>query len=401
MYTATVSSSGDTNPARPAIYSTIFLLICLGLPFYVQAETEDATIKQLTKKLEQRDAIINDLLQRVEQLERRIGGTSDVQTNQKPLGHPSPAKTKTAKKEQPKDTKPSKPAGPGTFEVDEQSAERALERSLNVSGALLLPAWSVELQPFFSYSRSETVGESQVFGNEDAVFADRTKINQNNFRLGLTTRIGLPFDSQLELTFPYRYNEITKESSITEIASTDSAFEAGDLSIGIAKTLLREKNWWPDVIGRITWDTATGKTVAGDVFIEDGIHELQFSFTALKRLDPLALFGTVSYQTAFESKNALFGDDYKPGDQYTIFLGVSLATSPETSLSAALQTAHSEKDERNGHRIFGTNQLASSLVFGASWVVGRGSLISFSPAIGLTDDAADFSASLSWSYRLR
>jgi hypothetical protein len=46
-------------------------------------------------------------------------------------------------------------AAPGQFEVDEEAAERALERTLVVTGALLLPFGKAEIQPRFAYIRSE------------------------------------------------------------------------------------------------------------------------------------------------------------------------------------------------------------------------------------------------------
>jgi hypothetical protein len=43
----------------------------------------------------------------------------------------------------------------------------------------------------------------------------------------------------------------------------DSGSSLGDISIGIAKTLLRERSWRPDVVARLRWDTrlATGPTM--------------------------------------------------------------------------------------------------------------------------------------------
>ncbi|EAR21780.1 hypothetical protein [Nitrococcus mobilis] len=47
------------------------------------------------------------------------------------------------------------PTASGQFQVDEEAAERALERTLVVQGALLLPFGLAEIQPSFSYTRSE------------------------------------------------------------------------------------------------------------------------------------------------------------------------------------------------------------------------------------------------------
>ena len=83
-----------------------------------------------------------------------------------------------------------------------------------------------------------------------------------------------------------------------------------------------------------------------------GFHELQASLTAVKRLDPLALIGSISYEKAFEE------DDIEPGDEIGLSLGVSLAASPETALSATLQQTYSYEDEIDGREIAGSRRRA-------------------------------------------
>src|SRR5512143_941631 len=58
-----------------------------GLPAFAQSESEAIQIQQLRNKLEERDAVINDLRQRVDRLERQSGK--------------APAQTTTAKKKPP------------------------------------------------------------------------------------------------------------------------------------------------------------------------------------------------------------------------------------------------------------------------------------------------------------
>src|SRR5262249_4968021 len=77
-----------------------------------------------------------------------------------------------------------KPA-PGQFEVDEEAAERALERTLTATGALLVPQGYAELQPAFSYTRRE-IPNLVPFN-----------VERNEFAASLTGRIGLPWESQL------------------------------------------------------------------------------------------------------------------------------------------------------------------------------------------------------------
>ena len=45
-----------------------------------------------------------------------------------------------------------------------------------------------------------------------------------------------------------------------QTSNSESGHGFGDVSVGLAKTLLQEgAGWWPDLIGRVTWDADTGQ----------------------------------------------------------------------------------------------------------------------------------------------
>src|SRR5205807_8011700 len=48
------------------------------------------------------------------------------------------------------------PPAPGQFEVSEEAAERALERTLVATGNLVVPQGFAEFEPLFSYARRES-----------------------------------------------------------------------------------------------------------------------------------------------------------------------------------------------------------------------------------------------------
>ena len=380
---------------------TLALLACSSPALFAQNDVKEPTTQELQSQLEQRNTLINDLLRRVKQLEYRIGAPPVAAQNdwpQKSGFHKTRTKPQTSPQE--------KPSAPGTFEVDEKSAERALERTLTSQGALLLPTWSVEIAPSFSYVRNVQENSLSIVtpleGNTNLAHdLNIGKIRRDEFSFALSLRFGLPFDSQLELSIPYRIvdqSTLTRDSQsglpiFRETSDTATAF--GDVKIGIAKTFLREKNWWPDLVGRVTWDSDTGKNQKHGISLGGSSHELRGSLTAIKRLDPLAFFSTAYYEASLET------NDYEAGDQYGFSLGASLATSPETALSMTLQQSFFREDKFQGQKLPGTDAVASALSFGASWIIGRGSLLSISPSIGLTDDTPDYTANLTWSYRLR
>src|SRR5205823_1791685 len=224
-------------------------------------------------------------------------------------------------------TAPAPRAKIGAIEVTkEEEVERALERALVQVGALLLPVGTAQIEPNFSYIRQQ-VDTPVFFTQEGEQFLAADEVRRDSLEASLILRAGLPFDSQLELDVPYRYSN---ESTVTRVlfaARLEEERDAsgfGDVSVGLAKTLLRERGWWPDLIGRVQWDTNTGKTENG-ISLGTGFHEIRGSLTAVKRQDPLVFVGGVSYETAFERGGV------DPGAEIGFSIGTVLAASPETS----------------------------------------------------------------------
>ncbi|MDH3665112.1 MAG: hypothetical protein OEU92_34705, partial [Alphaproteobacteria bacterium] len=221
-------------------------------------------------------------------------------------------------------------------------------------------------------------------------------VRRNDYIAALDARIGLPFDAQLELDVPFTYVDQSVMTTIgfdpvSETEDDTGAF--GDLGVGLAKTVLREDGWWPDVVARIRWDSHTGKRVDNGIALGGGNHELTGSFSLVKSQDPLAFFGSVAYEKTFEE------DDLDPGDRIGMSIGTVLAASPETSLRASLRQDFIGDAEFDGDQLDGTDQMVATLNVGASSVLGRGVLLDASAEIGLTEDAPDYSARISLPIR--
>lgn len=208
---------------------------------------------------------------------------------------------------------------------------------------------------------------------------------------------GLPFDSQFEFNLPYNLvnQENTARNGGAPFASDNEWGNAiGDLSVGLAKTVLREDgNWWPDVVVRGTWDTDTGERSDNGVALDGSFNELIGSVTVLKRKDPLAFIGQISYAYTFED------DDFQPGQQFGLALGANVALSPEASLSVTLNQAYTDEFQFDGDNVNGSDQLATSFDFGGSVIVAPRTLLRVITSIGLTDDAPDYGLRAAVSYR--
>lgn len=382
---------------------TIVALVVIE-PARAQADTAPSrAVAELLRKLEQRDAVIVDLQRRVEQLEHQIGTTPD---HGAPIDEPRAAKpqptaplsaTSAERKPSPHAQVPAagSSAALGQIEVDEKAAERALERTLVVTGGLLLPVGQADLQPSLTYIRSQAQAPTS-FTSPSGQLVALQKVRGDTLDANLFLRLGLPFDSQLEVGLPFRYVE---QQVITEVGfaaraekkSHGSGF--GDISLGVAKTLLRQRSWWPDIIGRVTWDTASGKTSRGGLSLGGGFNELQGTVSMTKRQDPLVFVGSASFGTTFEK------DRLKPGNQFGISVGALLAASPETSLRLALNQTFVDELEVDGRAISGSDQVIGMMNIGASSILGRGKFLDLALGMGLTDEAPDYSIGVSFAIR--
>lgn len=398
----------------PCWFMAMTLAVTAATP--VQAETP--TVEELLKRLQERDAVIDDLTRRVDKLERRValpaarsagygraGGAVPAAMRLAPKP-PAPAAPKIATQAEPQGLKapgdqapaagergpsdqpqpPQAKPAPGQFMVDEQAAERALERTLVAAGALLVPFGQAEIQPTFNYTRREQdlpalaqVGTSVSFPTQ--------KVKRNELTGTLDLRAGLPWDSQLEFSLPYNYAQqenVLNLPGVRRKVQNRSGSALGDVGVGLAKTVVRESGWRPDLITRVTYDSNTGQRMNNGVLLNGGINQLIGEVDLVKRQDPLAFVASGFYNKAFED------DGYKPGNEFGATLGAFLAASPETSLRFQLQQTFAD-DVKLKHRVVNdSNQVQGLMIIGASSILDRGILLDVSGGIGLTSDAPDY-----------
>ncbi len=301
---------------------------------------------------------------------------------QGPESRETPERQQTAQQQAP---------APGQVEIDEEAAERALEFTLVQQGALLLPLGRAEFTPSFTYTRRTDdfpVFLGQVIGEQE--------VRRNEFEFSAGLQVGLPLDSQLELNLPYNLVDQSGVNRVLGSAANESSNTGhglGDFSVGLAKTVLRERNWLPDAILRINWDTGTGESRDNDVPLNGGFQALTGSVSLTKRQDPLVFVGGAFYQATFEH------NDIDPGDQLGFNIGTFLAASPSTSLRVVLNQSFVDEFKLDGQSVDGSDQVESILSFGASATLGRNVLLDGAVGVGLTDDSPDYTVSISLPIR--
>jgi hypothetical protein len=337
--------------------------------------------------LQERDAAIielqhtiRDMMTRLETVERSVSPDSASTTESPAAARNEPVPTASTQ-------------GFGRLEVDEQAAQRALERTLIQGGTLLLPTWRIQFGPSISYSLNQTEfpvlvedGDALLLGSHDV---ERTAVNAN-----LALQVGLPFGSQLELGLPYQWVDEESRPRI-QGAPFGQTIERngkgiGNLRVGLAKTFVRERGSRPDLVGRITWDSGSGDRTDNGLSI-GGYESLAGSLSFIKRTDPLVFFGSASYRTFFAD------EDLEPGDQFGVSFGTALAVSPSSSLYASVNNQFLNESKFDTEQIAGSDISSFVLSLGASTVVSRRVLLNLTAGIGISEDAPDYSVRLSAS----
>ena len=266
----------------------VLALCCVLLCTGARAQT----VEDLQRELAAKDA-------RIKQLEQQLRDNE----KQKP-------KRTSATQTSPR-TKPIEPTRaqhpiPVTEPADEEF-DRALERTLVREGALVLPPWSYELTPQFSYAHWDKLQDPAI---------------RNSYSAALTFRMGLPWTSQISATLPYEYNQFRDGSSSSGLADAGFLF---------SKALLVESDWTPNLVGSVGWTSPT--SLAGKAFSPiPYVSGFQAGVTASKRFDPLVVFGGVSY--FFSISREIAGTRSDPGGVFGARFGGSLALSPATSVTA-------------------------------------------------------------------
>ena len=215
-------------------------------------------MEELQKEIRQRDVMIQSLVRRVENLERQMGTGSPDATNPPAAASRRAAKSRTvklsAKNEvaalDPDQSAPApqtrdkvrlasgvaptqqaartSPPAPGQFDVSEDDAERALERTLVATGNLLVPNGFAEVEPLFGYTRRES---------PNLIISE---VNRNEFTWALDLRLGLPWESQFEIGVPYNLvQQQVTDITVAPVQQTSNRWvnSFGDLTVGWPRPL--------------------------------------------------------------------------------------------------------------------------------------------------------------------
>ena len=279
---------------------------------------------------------------------------------------------------------------------------RALSRGLVERGLQLLPKWSVEVSPSVAYSFTQTQGLVLVQTPEGIPTVDDQRQRDDAIEGAFTARVGLPWQSQLQVTVPVDWRR--EDSALgdgTTVAHQASGL--GDVQVELSHQFLTESGWRPDLIGAVSGRFPTGsdpyRTSISAVASGLGTTQITGRLTALKTIDPLVLYSTVSYSANLPYHEAI--GEVHTGDNVDLQLGGLLAVSPDTSLSFGFDQQFRQDTRVNGAAIPGGNGVAALALFGIDQVISSRVLVDLSLGVGLTRDAPDYTFMISVPIRLR
>ena len=245
----------------------------------VQAQRADATDIKIQEALRERDAIIRNLLQRVQDLETRLT-QSNVAASRASVSPPAvPAANITSKVVA--------VVTNSTYDEEERRASESLDQALLVRGGLLLPNGTVEVDNTASYFSASS---DHLVVNGFAllpvlVVGDITsqRLRRDILIHSMTTRLGLPRKLQMDLTVPYGY-VLNRTVDATNRETTASQFGLGDIQAGLSWQLTMEHGRVPDLLANFHYKSVTGTNSydlqSAETSLGSGFQALQANLTA-------------------------------------------------------------------------------------------------------------------------
>lgn len=273
----------------------------------------------------------------------------------------------------------------------------ALNRVLVETGGLLLPPWTVELQPEIKYSYKgangllilDQGGQRQVLAHS----ADLTRLEG-----ALTARLGLPWRSQAEVRVPYL--QVSEESSFGNESSRNDEHGLGDIEVALSHQVFRESGWVPDFIAELRYRAPTGDDSFGSdgkLPLGTGFHGIGGRLTAVKAIDPVVVVGSVGYTANLEDNKQ--GFDIDPGDSVDLSIMTILAAGPGVSLRTGFSMNFTGEAEVDNSKLSGSDKTEGVLNLGGAVVLPNNILLDLGVGVGVTDDAADVAARLALTHR--
>lgn len=367
---------------------------------------------RIEQALRERDAIIRNLLERVQQLEDRLnalGISSSTSASASKAAPTAPA---------PSSSRVEAVVNNATYDETERRATEALDQALVVRGGLLLPPGTLEIDNTVSYfsASSDHVNIDGFALLPILVVGDITsqRVRKDILLPTFTTRLGLPKKFQLDFTIPYGY-VLNRTVDALGVQTSASQFGLGDIQAGLSRQLTFEHGHVPDLLANVRFKSATGANsyslASSETSLGSGFYGIQGNLTAAKSSDPVVFFGNLSYTANLAGDHTVPANDpihpdatmvghFRPGDSFGFQLGSILALNSETSMTLGWDQRFTRATELNGVTLPGSYLVEGTLRLGSSYLYAPGKTLDLSFGVGLTPDTPNLQFSVGLPFRM-
>jgi hypothetical protein len=376
-----------TSRPRPGgLFVFLVFGVCGNVGSYAQMPPEPSSPSGVTTSAD-KDTIIEDLRRRVEALERKLETKG---------GEPTPSRSPDARGTRSDPAAGNRQASASAEEPADEETTRALERALIREGGLVLPPKSLEIEPRLVYDyRSSNALQIVNIGGQPQI--GRQDLKRDTATASIAVRAGLPASTQLDAVVPY---SISNERRVTSggLDESDKSSGFGAFEIGVTRQLLNETKSAPGLLGTLRWrDRSSREDFGSPTAIGSNFRSIQAAVIAVKRVDPMVFFGSLSH--AFNHSRNISGSVVDPGNSTGIKLGSILAVSPQTSVRLGFELSRSAETRVNGSRVAGSDDVVALYTTGFSFVLSPRVLLGIDAGIGLTSSSPDFRLGLSLPVR--
>ena len=258
------------------------------------------------------------------------------------------------------------------------------------------------------------------------------RIKSDNWTLDLTGRYNVDNRWQFDVNVPVVYRESTYQSggagnNATSEESVSRDPTIGDVNFGVAYKFLDETPTLPDAVVSVRVKAPTGKepfgiklvrsTANDNLYVPEnlptgnGVWSITPGISLVKTFDPAVLFGSLSYTHNFEESfddissdvNQKVGGKVSLGDSFQIGMGVAFALNEKMSMSFSVSDLIQRKSKlkpNGGDWQSVVSSDANAGYFNVGMTIAASENLTIVPnlAIGMTDDAPDFTFSLKFPY---
>jgi hypothetical protein len=383
-------------------------------PGTAQAQAKDPVDLKLQEALRERDAIIRNLLERVNELEWRVNGgfTSAAKLDERPAITGS-ANSRVINSL----TSTGTVVSTSTYDTTERQATEALDQALIVRGGLLLPSGTLEIDNTTSYfsASSDHVSVNGFALLPILVVGDISsqRVREDFLLPSFTARLGLPHKFQMDFLVPYGYESIRTVDALN-VQTTATSFGLGDISAGVYRQLTTEHGRMPDMLANVRFKSTTGKDsfslTSSEVALGTGFNAIQGNLTVAKSSDPVVFFGNLSYTGNLPANHTVSANDptnpdaktighFTPGGAVGFQLGSILALNPEVSMTVGWDQRFTRSTQLNGVDIPASYLVEGTLRLGTSYVYAPGKIVDLSFGVGLTPDTPNLQFSVGVPFR--